>query len=362
MPSAPSSSVTASAPGRVNLIGEHTDYNDGFVLPMPIPQQTTVHLRPVAGKQVLLASEGEAGTASYQLGEERKTGTWIDYVQGVTRALAQRGYAIGGFEARISSAVPIGAGLSSSAALEVSMLRALRQCYGLALDDLTIAKLGQVAEVELVGVPTGIMDQMASSLGRQGSALLIDTRSFEARSVALPEQVEPVVIASGVTHAHDTGGYRVRRAECTQACTALGLATLRDATDEHLARAEALAPNLRGRVRHVFTENARVLQTVEALASADLPALGRLFAASHASMRDDYEVSVPEIDLLVELGANHADVVAARLTGGGFGGSVVMLAARGRGLAAARQIVEQYDRRTQLSASILLPLGAAPAD
>jgi galactokinase len=345
--------VEAVAPGRVNLIGEHTDYNDGLVLPMPIPQQTHVRLSVRNDDRVLLHSDG-APDDFYLLGAERKTGRWVDYVQGVTRELLRRGFVLHGFEAHVSSAVPIGAGLSSSAALEVAMLRALRAAFGLALDDMTIARIGQLAEVELVGAPVGIMDQMASSLGTQGSALFIDMRSMETRRVVLPDALEPVVIASGVTHDHGTGGYRTRRAECEQACRLLGVRSLRDVSLPVL-QTSGLPPLLLRRVHHVLSENARVLQTLEALAQCDRVALRALFLASHTSMRDDYEVSVPPIDLLVELSSQQPSIVAARLTGGGFGGSVVLLAERGEGLSAARTIVARYERETSLHAAILLP-------
>ncbi|MET0340366.1 MAG: galactokinase [Polyangiales bacterium] len=348
--------VVASAPGRVNLIGEHTDYNDGFVLPMPIPQQTRVELWPQSDKNVEVESGTQEGLGRYVIGSEVRTGTWLDYVQGVTAVLGAQQQSLRGFVARIRSDVPMGAGLSSSAALEIALLRALREAFDLSLDDLTLARLGQQAEVEFVGAPTGIMDQMASSLGVPGSALFIDTRTLETRTVELPPDLELVVIASGVTHAHGTGGYRTRRAECTRAAQALGVASLREVQPAHLVDAN-LDPLLLRRARHVVSENARVLATLDALAASDLPALAALFAASHASMRDDYEVSVPEIDTLVELGVENPSIIGARLTGGGFGGSVVMLARRGRGFRAAVKIVHDYQRITGREATILLPLG-----
>jgi galactokinase len=347
--------VEASAPGRVNLIGEHTDYNDGFVLPMPIPQQTYVRLTLRDDDRVELASRDDTAVGTYQLGHEQRSGSWFDYVQGVTRALAERGHSLRGFAVEVRSDVPIGAGLSSSAALEVALLRALRQAFSLTLDDVTIARLGQIAEVEFVGAPTGIMDQMASSLGVQGSALFIDTRTLATRSVAIPPELELVVIASGVTHAHGTGGYRTRRAECERAALGLGVKSLRDVALSKLEEAVGLEPLLRRRARHVVSENERVLRTLDAFVASDLPAIRALFAASHASMRDDYEVSVAEVDLLVELGMAHPAIVGARLTGGGFGGSVVMLSERGKGLAAARSIVADYGRKFAAHASILLP-------
>ncbi len=352
-PAAPA--VVASAPGRVNLIGEHTDYNDGYVLPMPIPQQTTVRLATRTDDAVQLYSEGSA-SGTYQLGCESKTGGWIDYVQGVTRALREHGAPVHGFTAHISSHVPMGAGLSSSAALEISVLRALRQAFALQLDDVTLAQLGQRAEVDFVGVPTGIMDQMASSVGEAGSALFLDTRSLQTRRVAIPSSLEVVVIASGVTHAHGTGDYRQRRAECEQACAQLGVTSLRDVTMAQLRAARDLPPLLFRRVHHVLSENDRVLDTVQALQRGDRQALRELFAASHASMRDDYAVSVPEVDQLVALAATHPAILAARLTGGGFGGSVVMFAEPRRGLQAARELSARYQDQTGQHASILLPL------
>jgi galactokinase len=353
----PSGPVVASAPGRVNLIGEHTDYNDGFVLPMPIPQQTRVELTPRNDRRVELTSSNDEHRGVYELGREQRTSTWIDYVQGVTSALQKRGLTLPGFSLHVSSNVPVGAGLSSSAALEVATLRALRTAFSLPLDDTTIAKVGQEAEVDFVGVPTGLMDQLASSLGRPGRALFIDIFTLRTQEVELPSSVEPIIIASGVSHAHDTGGYRVRRAECERAAQTLRVGSLREASLEQLeANAELLGPLLLRRARHVVTENERVLATVTALANGDVPALGMLFSASHASMRDDYEVSVPEIDLLVDLAAKDEDVVAARLTGGGFGGSVVMLAKMGTAVGAARRIAATYAHSTQRQPSILLPL------
>lgn len=348
--------VTAAAPGRVNLIGEHTDYNDGFVLPAPIPQQTSVRLVTRPDLQVTVRSAEQNNIGSYVLGQEAPRRDWTDYVQGVTYALRRAGFEIRGFEAELASDVPMGAGLSSSAALEVALLRALREAFGLQLDDVQLAQLGRAAEVEFVGVPVGIMDQMASSLGKQGRALLIDTRSLETRDVPIPEALELVVVASGVVHAHDTGDYRKRREECATAAAALGVSALRDVSLERLERAEGLTPTIRRRARHVVTENERVLETVAALSSCDRASLTRLFAASHASMRDDFEVSVPEIDLIVSLAAGAQGIVSARLTGGGFGGSVVMLAERGQGLSAAKDICQTYSTRTGLAPRILLPL------
>ncbi|HEX8435665.1 galactokinase [Archangium sp.] len=352
------SRVRVRAPGRVNLIGEHTDYNGGFVLPMAIPQQTEVELAPREDRKVraFSANLGAAGKVDeYELGQEKRGRGWLDYVQGVTYVLREAGLTVGGFDLWLRSDVPLGSGLSSSAALEVALLRGLREAFGLTLDDVRIALLGQKVECDFVGAPVGVMDQMASSLAHGSAALFLDTRSLQFERVPLPAGVEPIVINSGVTHSHSGGDYRVRRAECERAAKLLGVEQLRDLPDQDLPRALALPEPLGRRVRHVLTENARVLATVQALRSGDLAALGPLLYASHASQRDDYEVSVPEIDLLVDLARSEPDVLGARLTGGGFGGSVVMLARTGSGAAAAARIATRYDKQATHRATVLVP-------
>jgi galactokinase len=342
----------------VNLIGEHTDYNGGFVLPMAIPQQTEVVLAPRDDRKVRAFSANlgpEERQGEYELGQEQRGRGWIDYVQGVTWVLRREGLAHGGFDLWLRSEVPPGSGLSSSAALEVALLRGLREAFGLELDDVRLALLGQKVECDFVGAPVGVMDQMASSLAHGGAALFLDTRSLRFERVPLPPGVEPIVINSGVTHSHAGGDYRVRRAECERAAELLGVAQLRDLPDEALPRALALPEPLGRRVRHVLTENARVLATVQALRTGDLTALGPLLYASHASQRDDYEVSVPEIDLLVDLARAEPEVLGARLTGGGFGGSVVMLARAGKGADAAGRIARLYTQRAGRQATVLVP-------
>ncbi|WP_426749713.1 galactokinase [Myxococcus sp. Y35] len=350
--------IRARAPGRVNLIGEHTDYNGGFVLPMAIPQHTEVELAPREDRRVR-AYSANIGPAErlgeYALGQEQPGRGWLDYVQGVTRILHDEGHTLRGFDVWLRSDVPAGSGLSSSAALEVALLRGLRETFGLALDDVRIALLGQRVECDFVGAPVGVMDQMASSLAQEGSALFLDARSLRYERVPLPWEVEPLVINSGVTHSHAGGDYRVRRMECERAAALLGVPQLRDLTEQELPRALALPEPLGRRVRHVLTENARVLDAVRALRAVDLASLGPLLYASHASQRDDYEVSVPEIELLVDLARTEPDVLGARLTGGGFGGSVVMLARAGKGAAAAARISARYAEHAGRPATVLVP-------
>ncbi len=349
--------LEVSAPGRVNLIGEHTDYNEGFVLPTVIPQRTHVALAVRDDRRVRAASAqvGEGTPFEYHLGDERPRHDWTDYVQGVTRMLADADFAIGGADLFIESTVPVGSGLSSSAALLVAALRAFRQAFSLTLDDVALARLAKRAETDFVGAPVGIMDQMVCSLASDRQALFLDARSLDYRVITLPPEVELVVINSGVAHQHSAGDYRTRRAECDRAAAALGVAALRDLTPADLPRVMALPDPLGRRARHVLTEDGRVLQAVAAIERGDLAELGRLFYASHASMRDDYEVSVPETDLLVELARAERGVHGARLTGGGFGGSVVILAEPGHGGRVAARIRDAYDRQSTRQATVLVP-------
>ena len=351
-------SVVANAPGRVNLIGEHTDYNGGFVLPMAIPQRTWVAVAKGEGLRVRAASANlGAGdrVREYTLGGETRAHGWLDYVQGVTQALASDGHRLSGFDLSVCSDVPLGSGLSSSAALEVSVMRALRDLFALALDDVRLAALGQKAENEFVGAPVGIMDQMAASLADDHTALFLDTRSLQYEQVPLPAAAALAVINSGVSHNHASGDYRTRRAECERAAAALGVPQLRDVTLADLPRLALLPDPINRRARHVVTENARVLEAVAAMKRGDLRKLGALFYASHVSQRDDFEVSVPEVDLLVELAQAEPGVHGARLTGGGFGGSIVALVERDAVRGVAERVAAGYRGRTGQQASILVP-------
>jgi len=293
--------------------------------------------------------------ATFQLGAEDRRHDWLDYVRGVTRLLRGTGHALRGFDIVISSNVPVGSGLSSSAALDVAIMRALRQGFHLDLDDLKIARLGQRVENEFVGAQVGIMDPMVCSLGREGFALFIDARSLDHELVPLPRDADLVVLNSGIAHRHSAGDYNTRRAECERAGRLLGVEKLRDLDESDLPRIASLPAPLNRRVRHVVTENARVLAAVTAMRASDLPRLGQLFNASHDSQRDDYEVSIPEIDLLVELACADDRVYGARLTGGGFGGSVVILSRAGCGRAVAERIVAGYRQRSGNEATILVP-------
>jgi galactokinase len=353
--------IAASAPGRVNLMGEHTDYNGGFVLPIALPRETHVALAPRADRTVRVVSANVPsadGPESYTLGAEAPGRGWLDYVQGITAILGAAGHAIGGFDAAVASTVPLGGGLASSAALEVALLRALRTAFGLPLDDVSLALCGQRAENEFVGARVGIMDQMAASLADAGAALFLDTRGLSYERLPLPAAADLVALDSGVRHAHAAGDYNTRRAECERACALLGVAQLRDLSLADVPRLGALPAPLDQRARHVVTENARVLAAVVALRAGDVAGLGTLFTASHASQRDDYAVTVPDIDLLVALAERDPSVYGARLTGGGFGGAIVLLARAGAGCAAAERIAAAYTNASGRTAAILLPITA----
>ena len=348
-------SVSADAPGRVNLIGEHTDYNGGFVLPLAIPQRTRAEIARRSDDRVRAWTANLPGAIEeYRLGGETAGRTWLDYVQGVTHAVRRAGHPLGGFDLRIESAVPLGSGLSSSAALEVALLRALRQAFALRLDDVEIALLGQKAETDFVGAPVGVMDQMASSLGTQHQALFLDTRTLQFERVPLPAGAEVVVIDSGLHHDNAGGGYAERRRECELAAELLGCPQLRDLGIEDLARLAILPEPLKRRAHHVITENARVHAAVSALKEDDPERLGHLLNTAHASLRDDFAVSLPDIDLLSDLARREPAVYGARLTGGGFGGSVVLLTRAGETRSAAMRIVAEYRRRTGREGALLV--------
>jgi galactokinase len=340
----------------VNLIGEHTDYNGGFVLPAAIPLETRIELAPASGRRVRVwsAQFPDDPPITFNLGAEVRTGDWADYVRGMTWSLASAG-SLEGFDARIESRVPVGSGLSSSAALEVALGRALRTAFALRLDDIALAVAARRAETDFVGAPVGIMDQMACSLATTTAALLIDTRTLAHRTVPLPPDAALIVIDSGVTHHHAGGEYRTRRDECARAAAALGVAELRDVDVADLDRVSRLPEPLNRRARHVITENARVLETVTSLASGDLNNVGRLFRESHASMRDDFEVSVPPVDRLVECAARASGVYGARLTGGGFGGAIVALADGRRAAEAASTVLREFNSTKGSSARLIIP-------
>lgn len=324
-----------SAPGRVNLIGEHTDYNEGFVLPFAIDRRTIVAAGAREDAVIRVASTFSDEAVEIPLAEldgTRGRAGWADYPLGVAWALGRSGAdlaAVPGVDLVIDSNVPVGAGLSSSAAIECAVALALDDLWHLGLARPALARVGQLAENEFVGAPTGIMDQSASLLGEADAAVFLDCRTLASEVVPLgfaAAGLTLLVMDTGVSHSHATGGYRERRASCEAGAAAMGVASLRDLTVDDLPRAKAALDDVTfRRVRHVVTENQRVLDVVAALRSEGASAIGSLLDASHTSMRDDFEISVPELDLAVETAREHG-ALGSRMTGGGFGGAAIALA------------------------------------
>lgn len=340
--------VRACAPGRVNLLGEHTDYNDGFVLPTAIPQQTCVALDRSPDDRCHVYSATLDQEATFSPREPAPAG-FARYVEGCMRLLEQRGATPPPLKIYIDSEVPLGSGLSSSAALEVATLRGLRALLRLELDPVAIALLGQQAEIRYAGVNCGVMDQMASSLADDRHMLLLDTRTLDYRLLPLPAGAELIVIDSGVARTLAASKYNERRAECEEAARRLGVAALRDVTDP--AAVERLPSPYRQRARHVVSENARVLEAGQGVTAERF---GELMNASHASLRDDYEVSIPALDQLTESLRAQPHCFGARLTGAGFGGACIALCRAGYAATTAAEAVTRYNRNGGRS-RVLLP-------
>jgi galactokinase len=327
--------VRAEAPGRVNLLGEHTDYNDGYVLPTTIPQVTRVELSRSGDARSRVYSANLRELAELADAPQR----FVRYVRGCIEVVRGLGAKLEPLLVGIDSEIPIGVGLSSSAALEVALLRALRRLFHLPIDDVQIARLAQQAEIEYAGVRCGILDQMASSLGVERHMLFLDTRTLSRRLLPLPEAADLIVLDSGVSRELASTAYNQRRSECEAAALRLGVHALRDVPD--LGHASTLPPPLDRRVRHVVTENARVL---EAASGVDAARFGELMNASHASLRDDYEVSVPAVDTLVAQLQSHGAVYGARLTGAGFGGACIALVRKQTGDRVRQDVLAGYER------------------
>ncbi len=359
--------LLVQAPGRVNLIGEHTDYNDGFVLPCAIDRHTVIAARRRAdgGVAVTAADYGDAfDRFTVNIPIDRAEYQWANYVRGVASVLRAQ-FALPGIEMAIAGDVPQGAGLSSSASLEVAVAHVFKALTPLDLNPTEIALVAQRAENEFVGCACGIMDQLVSVRAEAGHALLIDCRSLETRPVPIPEGLTVLIIHSRVARGLVDSAYNERRGQCETAAQHCGVAALRDLDLPALELGRAgLDPIVFRRARHVVTENARTLAAAEALAAGDLAGLGRLMADSHMSMRNDFEITVPPIDRIVEIVQDAiGSEGAARMTGGGFGGCVVALAQEAR-VAAVRAAVERdYRAPKGESAEILIckpSAGAGP--
>jgi len=356
------------APGRVNLIGEHTDVNEGLVLPAAIDLEIRIAYIPSGDRRVELTRLDDDDTGGFELDVPReRTGTWPDYVAATAWALAEAGLPTGGLRGVIGSTLPENAGLSSSAAIELASAWALLGEAAADVNRLTLARICQRAENGYVGVQSGLMDQFASSCGVAGSALLLDCRSLEWRTVAIPEGLALVVCHTGSPRKLDASEYNVRRAQCEAAVEGIrridpSVSSLRDVSPELLATARGgLDPVVARRAEHIIAENERVLATLTAFEAGDLAGIGRLFAASHASLRDLFEVSSPELDALVEIAGSVPGVVGARMTGAGFGGCTVNLVHTEAVARLRDAVLSYYPSRTGLTPMVMPVLPAAGA-
>ena len=345
----------ARAPGRVNLIGDHTDYTDGFVLPLAIDRAVWIALRPRPDERVSVHSLDFGETLELDLADDTRGEGWGEYIRGIAWALRQSGRTVRGWDGVVTSDVPIGAGLSSSAALEVAAARAFAASGSFSWEPSEMALLAQRAENEWVGVGCGIMDQLISATGEAGHAALIDCRSLAARAVRLPTEMAVVVLDTATRRGLTGTAYNERRSQCDAAATALGVRKLRDvdlATFEQ--RAGELDALTRRRARHVITENARVLAAADALVACDVRTVGRLMKESHASLRDDFEVSRDELDVMVEIASALPGCHGARVTGAGFGGCAIAIVDGAAAHAFAGEVARLYERATSLRPMIYL--------
>jgi galactokinase len=348
------------APGRVNLIGEHTDYNDGFVMPVAIDRYTTVTMAPRDDRLLVVRSAAYPDVVTIDLDRpgEGPLGTWSDYVRGVPAVLERQGWRLRGADMTIATDVPMSAGLSSSAALEVAVGYGLLDQAGHAIDRTALARACQEAEHEFAGTRCGVMDQFIACHGRAGHALMLDTRSLEMAWLPVPPGVAVIVCNTMTKHALATDGYNERRADCEAGVRALAIRlprirALRDVTMADLeANRDALPERVFRRCRHVVTENARVESATAALRAGDLDAVGELMRASHLSMRDDFEISTPEVDAMVDSAMRADGTIGARMTGGGFGGCTVNLVRAERASSFASDVRVRYEAATGRSPEI----------
>ena len=343
------------APGRVNLIGEHTDYNDGFVFPMAIDRAAWIALRPRGDRRVVATSLDFEETREFDLATlgKKDTDGWIEYLKGTAWALLDAGHALEGFEGVIAGDVPLGAGLSSSASIEMATARAFAAVSNLPWKPAPMALLGQRAENKWVGVNCGIMDQLISAAGVEDKALLIDCRSLETQAVPLPRGTVVVVLDTATRRGLVDSAYNERRAQCEAAAKLFGVKALRDVTSEQLAaRAAELEPMTLRRARHVVTEDERTLAAAEAMRADDATRLGRLMNESHESLRHDFEVTNDGLNVMVDEARRAPGCFGARMTGAGFGGCAVALVAADRSEAFVRQVEAGYREATGLAPKV----------
>jgi galactokinase len=340
-------SVVAFAPGRVELLGNHTDYNEGLVLAAAIDLGVTVRAEKLDADVIEVSSETNGREVSVLLKklERLKEEPWANYPIGVIKILREAGFEIGGLRLRVSSNLPLGSGLSSSAAFEVATAVAALELFGLSIEPMVLAQLCQKAENQFVGVRCGLLDQASSVFGKEGEVILLDFRAITARTVPLSPGVALLLVDSGVPHQLTGGEYNERRSQCQAAAAALGVKALRDVTSAKVSSA-SLDPLIRARALHITGEDERVLAGVAALASSQMEVFGQLMFQSHESSRRNFENSTAFLDALVEIAATINGVLGARLTGGGFGGSTIWLVERDKAQGILSKVAEAYRQKT----------------
>jgi galactokinase len=343
------------APGRVNLIGEHTDYNDGFVLPMAIDRAVWFALRPRGDKQVRIRSLDLGVDTAFELDSLVKGDGWVEYIKGVAYQLQRTGYTLSGFDAVMTGDVPRGAGLSSSAAVELATARAFSAISGFTWDASKMARIAQKAENDWVGVKCGIMDQMASAASKEGHALFLDCRTLKYKHIPIPANISIVILDTSTRRGLVDSAYNERRSQCEEAARWLGVKALRDINiDEFERRSKherGLSNIVLKRARHIITENARVLEAIETMKLGNAKHLGELFNASHDSLRDDFEVTNDALNIMVECARKQEGCYGARMTGAGFGGCAVALVNEDSARTFSKAVSELYRHRSGFEAT-----------
>jgi galactokinase len=349
------------APGRVNLIGEHTDYNDGFVLPMAIDRAVWIALSPRADSQVRIRSLDLEVDSAFELHSLTKGDGWLEYIKGVANELQKAGHELRGFDAVMTGDVPRGAGLSSSAAVELATARAFAAASGFAWDAAQMAKISQKAENEWVGMKCGIMDQMASAASKEGFALFLDCRTLEYQHAPLPKNTSVVILDTSTRRGLVDSAYNERRSQCEEAARWFGVKALRDVSVDEFEKSSGLSEVVMKRARHIITENARVLEAVNVLKEGNVKRLGELFNASHNSLRDDFEVTNEALNQIVECAQEQSSCYGARMTGAGFGGCAVALVQEENASDFTNAVSAAYKQKSGLDASVYVCKASAGA-
>jgi len=354
--------IFVRAPGRVNLIGEHTDYNEGFALPMAIDRAAYMALTPRNDSQVRVYALDYQEEISFSLQNLQKESGWGEYIKGVADEMQKAGMPLRGFAAILTGDIPRGAGLSSSAAVELATARAFAALSNLAWNPVQMARLAQRAENNWVGVQCGILDQLASAASQSGSAMFLDCRSLDYQIMPLPKSIAIVILDTGTRRGLVESAYNERRSQCEQAARALGVKSLRDVHSVEALKNLPVEESVKKRARHIITENARVQQAAQAIQQGDMARLGALFNASHESLRDDFEVTNDALNWMAEAAQEDAACYGARMTGAGFGGCAIALTQAADAEAFSQRVAQRYQQRSRIEPSVYVCKPSAGAE